>query len=463
MSPTTISRRSALKLLGCSTALPVVSGCDGDDADLSITRRPRPTSIWLGPQPVDMAAFPAGVQSGEATPSSVMLWCKPQVGEMLILHYSVWNGFRWLLAEPKSLPLGPDGYTHHVLTDLPADTPVAFQFVTDSGLGSPTGYTTTAIDSAAPVRFGIISCTRQPWAPYPALTALAKMPLDVCLHLGDTSYNDGAQTLEEYRAKWADTLGQTGYVELHQSCSSIVTWDDHEIYNNWNREAVSSVTLDVATTSFFETLPMQPNNDSEIGLWRAYSWGATVDFFVLDCRGERRPSKGEYLSKKQMDWLVEGLCNSEATWKVIVNSVPVSNMPPVFDVDIAIVDRWEGYEKQRTELIDAVVGCGVTGVLFAGGDLHMSAFCTVEKDGPGSKLLELIVGPSGQRGNPLGILIPKDSQFVYTGAQICSAVVELHHDGTGSVIVIDESGETIASAQLNDSGSFEEVWFDSPT
>jgi len=219
----------------------------------------------------------------------------------------------------------------------------------------------------------------------------------------------------------------------------------------------------MATTAFFETLPHTPNTDSEVGLWRAYQWGSTVDFFVLDCRGERRPSDDEYISKKQLEWLVQGVCSSQATWKVIVNSVPITNMPPVFDVDIAIVDRWEGYQQQRTALVEALASCGATGILFTGGDLHMSAFCTVEREGPGSNMLELIVGPSGQRGNPLGVLIPKDSQFVYSGAENCSGVVELHHDGTGLVELINESGETIASAGLDASGEFTDVWWAADT
>ena len=258
MSPKPISRRNAIKLLGCTTALPVVAGCDHADGDApSNVRRPRPTTYWTGPAPVDMNEFPAGVQSGEATPSSLLLWCKPVNASELTLHYALWDGYRWLEGTPLPIEMGADKYTHFVLEQLSSDTPVAYQFVTSDGLGSPT-YSSTAISNAAPVRFGIISCTKQPWAPFPALTALSQMPIDLCLHLGDTSYNDGAKTLAEYRAKWAETLRQSGYVDLHQSCSSVITWDDHEIYNNWDRESVSSFSLDVATTAFSKHYPSNP-------------------------------------------------------------------------------------------------------------------------------------------------------------------------------------------------------------
>ena len=68
----------------------------------------------------------------------------------------------------------------------------------------------------------------------------------------------------------------------------------------------------------------------------------------------------------------------------------------------------------------------------------MSAFCTVEQDGPGAGFIELIVGPSGQRGNQWAFA---SSGLVFiTGARLWW-VVELHHDGTGGELLINEAGE----------------------
>lgn len=42
----------------------------------------------------------------------------------------------------------------------------------------------------------------------------ARRDLDALIQLGDTVYADGSKTLADYRARWADNLGQAGYQAL---------------------------------------------------------------------------------------------------------------------------------------------------------------------------------------------------------------------------------------------------------
>ena len=70
-------------------------------------------------------------------------------------------------------------------------------------------------------------------------------------------------------------------------------------------------------------------------IWRSFRWGHSAEVFVLDCRGERRPStrsvnptrESVYISRAQMDWLKAGLRASPAVFKFIVNSVPIYGRP----------------------------------------------------------------------------------------------------------------------------------------
>jgi len=414
--------------------------------------------MWDGVAPFSHEHFPRGVQSGDPLQNSVRVWTWAAEVARLQLHVSVWDGSQWRSPVTYEVESGEAGYVHYDVPDLAPDEIFGFQFTDSMGNGSGIGQARAALDSDGTIRFGVISCTKGTYGPFGCLSALAAQPLDFCIYLGDTSYNDSADTLEEYREAWASTLGQQGYRDLQPTCASIATWDDHEVLNNWDRETVDPERLEASLQAFFEVLPIRRNENSEIGLWRSFRWGSTMELFVLDCRGERFPSRDEYLSREQLDWLKEGICQSSATWKVIANSVPITNMPPVFDVDIAIRDRWEGFEAQRTELLDELVACGISGVLFLGGDLHFSAFATVEPDGAAKNLLELIVGPTGNRANVLGALIPTSEQFPYAGADPCSAIVELTSRGEGSVELMDSGGDLLATGLFTITDGYTEVW-----
>ena len=455
------SRRDALKALGAG-ALLSASGCptpNGDGPHVQSRTRP-PHKPWAGPVAVSDAAFAKGVQSGDPLSSQVLLWTWHGTASTLTLHYALWNGLAWTRTNTAPVEVGADGYVHHELNNLPPDTVVGYQFSDDSGQGSPVGQARTATEGFSTIRFGVIACTKGTYAPFPVLSHLSKQPLDFCVHLGDVSYNDGCNTREKYRQAWTYSLTHKGYRDLTQSTPTVITWDDHEVYNNWDRESISTTFLEMATGAFFEALPIRRNSNSELGLWRRLSWGDTIDLFVLDCRGERYPSRDEYLSPEQLEWLKAGLCNSSATWKLIANSVPITNMPPVFDVDVALRDRWEGFPSQRNDLLNTLRDCEVNGVLFLGGDFHMSAFAKVEAEGAASRFLELIIGPSGNVENPLGILIPQDGQFPFTDARRCAAIVELSPLGDGWVELIDEKGVTFAGADFDITGQYSNIWHD---
>ena len=113
-----------------------------------------------------------------------------------------------------------------------------------------------------------------------------------------------------------------------------------------------------AVQSFFDHQPVRRDAAHPDRVWKRMRWGRTADIFVLDCRNERRPStrgsEDQYLSREQMDWLKAGLTSSEAVFKLIVNSVPISDFPGAFD--LAQRDRWEGYPTQREEILRHVGG-----------------------------------------------------------------------------------------------------------
>ena len=77
--------------------------------------------------------------------------------------------------------------------------------------------------SAETLTFTASSCSRYPWLFQP-LERAADVDADFHVLLGDTSYNDGARTLEEFRARWRSTLSTPEYRALLTSTGVVATW-----------------------------------------------------------------------------------------------------------------------------------------------------------------------------------------------------------------------------------------------
>ena len=69
--------------------------------------------------------------------------------------------------------------------------------------------------------------------------------------------------------------------------------------------------LDIGKRAYFESTPTDEFENGRI--WQNYRWGHSVEFFILDCRQERVPDQGQYISPKQMAWLKDALAQSPAT------------------------------------------------------------------------------------------------------------------------------------------------------
>ena len=124
--------------------------------------------------------------------------------------------------------------------------------------------------------------------------------------------------------------------------------------------------------------------------WASYRWGATVEFFVLDVRHER--TETEIMSEAQLTWLLGALDASPCHFKVILTSVPIANLPPLW---AANAESWMRFTAQRDRLLDHLVAGAHRNVLFLAGDYHVSAVWRVEDTGPRAAYHEVLCGPAG--------------------------------------------------------------------
>jgi phosphodiesterase/alkaline phosphatase D-like protein len=372
------------------------------------------TAITFSPEDVaaSEALFPLTVSSGAMRPDSVLLWTRAETVAEVTLR--VWRAhptqtMRALVSE-KKLAVPADGNVRVTVDGLAPATWYQYAFF-DSSLErrSPIGKVRTAFPDAwlEPVTVGATSCASYRYAPFAPLVTMGSQPLDLWLHLGDVSYNDGAGTLSEFRAKWRTQLADPGYRALMPSTGGYLVWDDHDFQNSVDAEALGPThpLIVSAKQAWFETLPVERGEGDRI--WRSYRWGKTVEFFLMDCRMERKPStlgtgKEEYLSRAQMDWLKDSIKNSPCHFKALLNSVPITTMPP--PLWGAQNDRWQGYPAAREELLGFLDAEDVRNVWFISGDFHLGLVMRVERAGVRRRLIEIAVGPAGNI-NPLELVL----------------------------------------------------------
>ena len=357
------------------------------------------------------ALFGFGIAAGDALEDRIILQTRYLGVEPLRLRVWRMDGTTYAeLVADQAVTAGDGGFLHLDVQGLRPGTKYRYAFLHGTTGRSPIGKFRAALGplQTEPLIFGACCCTNNSIAPKPLARAAERDDLDAFLLLGDTSYNDGADSLSEYRAKWASSLSRPEYRSLRSSVAVVATWDDHEVTNDFNPELISASKLATARRTFFESLPVRRNAMESDRLWRSFRWGGTAELFVLDGRGERKPSSllsinHIYLSRAQMDWFKASLKASPCVFKVIMNSVPITD----FGFSAFNFDSWRVYQLQRKEILEFIEDEGIEGVLWVSGDHHFASFGTVSATGPGSSAIEVLAGPGGQSGSVLHKLLAK--------------------------------------------------------
>lgn len=368
--------------------------------------------------------FYYGVASGDPLQNAVILWTKVSPEDSLPSIEVNWQiaedaSFSEVVMEGKK-PTGPeDGYTVKVDADnLQPGTRYYYRFEYD-GQYSPVGRTMTATaDGAESLKFGVVSCSNYEFGPFNAYGAMAEREdLNAILHLGDYIYEYGARgygdtttgrfheppyeilSLSDYRTRYAQYRLDKDLRDVHQAHPFITIWDDHEIANNAymdgaqnhqaDREGSYMTRREIAEKVYYEWLPVR---ESEY-LYRSFDFGDMAELIVLDERlaGRTAPVNSvsdptinddsrAMLGQAQQDWFNDKLSSSKATWKVIGNQVIFSYLDwgfPTFSINL---DSWDGYPRERTEIIENIRQNNIANIVFVTGDTHTSWALEVTED-----------------------------------------------------------------------------------
>lgn len=357
---------------------------------------PEPSEAWAPPGTEDLGLFACGVQTGDVLPDKVIASVR-QFGEPTVdVVVAVGTETGWTeVARIDGVVADAGVAMVEVSGLLPDHTYAVVAYAPDGVRRSASSRFRTALAAAASrvVRFGATSCLGSYGAPWESLTRVAAQKLDFFVLLGDTIYADeGLAPAGDWEGHWTDALSTAGLRDLTASTSVVATWDDHEVSDGFPEEYA-----DEGTAAFYRAMPVRLGPDG--GLYRKVQWGSVADVFVLDCRSLR--SGTSYLGEAQTAWLMGELAASTARFKVIANSVPITDMDDVL-FGVANSDGWSEYPEARAEILDFIADNAISGVLWITGDVHWGAICTVDlPGGPHDDVIEVLCGPAGSLINPV--------------------------------------------------------------
>ncbi len=362
--------------------------------------------------------FTQGIASGDPLPDGIVIWTRltsPQLTESLDVE--------WIIAEDEGLKkivkrgkeVATPQFAHTVHADVRGLKPARwywYQFRC-GGVESRIGRTRTApaANSQDPLRFAFASCQNYEQGYFTAYEHMAKEDLHLVVHLGDYIYEGGPstnrprkhdspeiQTLTDYRNRYALYRSDKDLRRIHEVFPFIVTWDDHEVDNNYandkeERGAPRDQFLERranAYQAYYEHMPLRKSSlprGTSLDLYRSLDYGKLARFHVLDtrqyrsdqpCGDGRKPQCEAALSAEQTmlgdaqeKWLMAGMKAAPQTWNILANQVMFAKVDakPGEGAEYAM-DQWSGYEVPRQRLIQFFDQAKPKNPVIITGDIH---------------------------------------------------------------------------------------------
>ena len=372
--------------------------------------------------------FSLGVASGYPQPDGMVLWTR-----LAGLRDPAPITVRWELATDEAMrgivasgtADAQAAWAHSVHVEprgLLPDRWYWYRFIAGDAV-SPVGRTRTApaASAASPrLRFAFASCQQYEQGYFNAYRSIAADAPDLVAFLGDYIYESSwgtnhvrkhgtrgqPYTLEEYRARYALYKSDPDLQAGHAACPWIVTWDDHEVVNDYAGERGDGGRQNwpflarraAAYRAYYEHMPLPERMRPGAGGMRIYTeldWGGLARFCILDdrqyrafqaCReagtrsapvvdpeqcAELADPARDLLGPAQERWLEGALSGSAARWHLLTQQTPMAQ----FDQQPgpgrrAWTDGWDGYPVARKRLLNFIASNRIRNPVALGGDVH---------------------------------------------------------------------------------------------
>jgi alkaline phosphatase D len=270
--------------------------------------------------------------------------------------------------------LSPDTrYQYQVTIDGKADPSWKGSFKTAPLEGTPTAF-----------RMAITSCMHIKRAQRSWNLLLAEQP-DLHLTVGDTHYADTTDPTIQLQHHVAYRRKKE-FANVLRQVPTYAIWDDHDYGPNNSDGTAEGKEFSLAGWKQAWPNPASGTPDTP-GAFFKFSRG-DVDFFVVDGRYHRSPNelpdndKKRMLGDAQFEWLLSGLKNSKAKFKIIASGSVLHHSK---------VDGWRIFTFSRHRLFDAIKKHKISGVMYIGGDMHQSlVWQHHESDRVGYPMIEIM-------------------------------------------------------------------------
>jgi alkaline phosphatase D len=369
--------------------------------------------------------FPLGVASGDPLPDGVVLWTRlaPEPldgGGMPMSRVEV----GWEIAHDRmfakvvrkgTVVARPElGHSVHVeASGLDPGREYFYRFRC-GGEVSQVGRTKTAPAEGAvadAIRFAVCGCNHYEAGYFTAFRHLANEQFDFVFHTGDYIYENRGDagrnpalvrqhrgqeifTLVDYRNRYAQYKSDPDLMAAHASAPFIMTWDDHEVDNDYagmndeNNTPPEAFLLrrTAAYQAYYENMPLRASTlpaGPHMRLYRRLVFGNLIDLSVLDTRQYRSPQAcgggtttrcaeevdpvRTIVGAEQEKWLFTNLTAARARWTVLGQQVPT------FARDNAgrfAMDKWDGYTVSRRRLYTQLRDTKAPNPIVLSGDVH---------------------------------------------------------------------------------------------
>ncbi len=373
--------------------------------------------------------FALGVASGDPDPSGFVIWTRlaptplePGGGMPAELVEVGWEvardeAMKDIVRTGTAAATPQLGHSVHVeLGGLDPDRWYWYRFRAGDAT-SPIGRARTMpVSSSIPsaLNFAFASCQHYEHGLFTSYEHMLKDDLDLMIHLGDYIYeyaggknvvrkHHGAEirSLDDYRARYSQYRSDPHLRNMHARCPWVVTWDDHEVDNNY-ADAVSEE-AGVAPAEFlerranayqayYEMMPLRRRSlprGPHLELYRTISFGRLATFQVLDTRQYRsdQPNgdgraplnkealdpRNTLLGDRQWGWLQSRLLESRATWNVLAQQVMMGMVGFHRGKESELVysmDQWPGYAHERMRVVRFLQERRVPNPVVLTGDIH---------------------------------------------------------------------------------------------
>jgi alkaline phosphatase D len=295
------------------------------------------------------------------------------------------------------------------------------------------------------LRFAYASCAHFEQGYFSAYRDMVAQDPAFMVHLGDYIYEFAwkapvrnhpsreARTLAEYRAYHAAYKMDPDLQNAHAYCPWFVTWDDHEVVNDYSK-AESHYDPDPAAflqrklaayKAYYEHMPLRASaafTGTGMALYQRFLYGNLAEFNVTDGRQYRDaiacPAPGSKLGRiadaatcdglqdesrtmlgmDQERWLQDGFAKAGARWNVMANGqmfAAFDQTPgPVYGV---FTETWGGFPAARRRMLDVIKQRGAQNVVAIAGDIHSFFVSDVkddDRDPASATLMSEFVGTS---------------------------------------------------------------------